>query len=77
MGSPSEKKEEAVPIYEYRCPKCGKEFEELVRPGQDEASCPACGADRCQRLLSSCAVRAGDASAAPRPSGGCGGGGFT
>lgn len=71
-----------MPMYEYRCRKCGESFEELVRNAEDEAAlaCPACGADKPERCLSACAVRVGGGGgdfAAPAPplSGGCGGGG--
>ena len=40
-----------MPIYEYKCPKCSKEFEELVF-GNDTPPCPACGAKNSERLLS-------------------------
>lgn len=38
-----------MPILQYKCPICGKEFEELVRKPTDEVLCPECGkpADRC------------------------------
>lgn len=34
-----------MPIYEYWCPKCGKEFEQMRPMSQsaDPASCPTCG----------------------------------
>ena len=32
-----------MPIYEYTCTKCGKDFEELVF-GDDLPACPHCGA---------------------------------
>jgi putative FmdB family regulatory protein len=40
-----------MPIYEYKCPECSKEFEELVFGGETP-SCPACGATDATRLLS-------------------------
>lgn len=72
-----------MPMYEYRCGKCGACFEELVRGVEDEAElvCPVCGAGGPQRQLSACCVRmaAGSGEPAPAPSapamGGCGGGG--
>ena len=42
-----------MPIYEYRCSKCGKEFE-LMRPfsqADEPAPCPSCGASG-EKLLS-------------------------
>ena len=43
-----------MPIYEYRCPKCQSEFEDLVF-GDEIPECPACGCPESERLLS-CAV---------------------
>lgn len=41
-----------MPIYEYRCDKCGKQFEELKKGfDQAEADCPDCGASA-HRLIS-------------------------
>ncbi len=35
-----------MPIYEYRCKKCGYKFEELVLPGEKEPEkCPKCGGE--------------------------------
>ena len=71
-----------MPIYEYRCKACGKEFETLVRNAQDEEelACPKCGARDVGRQLSvftGSAGAGGTASAAP--SGSCAprGGGFS
>jgi putative FmdB family regulatory protein len=69
-----------VPIYEYTCLACEREFEKLVQ-GAATVACPACGADRVMRRLSlfraRTAVSAGPASgggAAPMGGGCCGGG---
>ncbi len=40
-----------MPIYEYACLDCGREFEELVR-GDEKPACPACGRKRLERRLS-------------------------
>lgn len=40
-----------MPIYEYKCPKCSTEFEELVF-GDDVPPCPKCGSEDSERLLS-------------------------
>jgi len=41
-----------MPMYRYRCPRCGNEFREL-RPVRDRAlaRCPGCGAGDVTRLL--------------------------
>ncbi len=40
-----------MPIYEYACPKCDREFEELVF-GDAVPACPHCGCERPERKLS-------------------------
>lgn len=32
-----------MPIFEYRCTACGKQFEELVKKYDDAVACPRCG----------------------------------
>lgn len=46
-----------MPLFDYRCRKCGNEFEALVRP-QDTAppSCPACHETDLDRQLPTFAV---------------------
>ena len=70
-----------MPIYEYTCLSCEREFEKLVNGGAAVA-CPACGAERVMKRLSlfraRTAVSAGSApsgGAAPLGGGGCCGGG--
>ncbi|HEU4867943.1 MAG TPA: zinc ribbon domain-containing protein [Actinomycetota bacterium] len=42
-----------MPIYEFRCSACEKEFETLISSAKvDEATCPSCGAGRPRRLMS-------------------------
>ena len=40
-----------MPLYDFKCRKCGKKFEELVRLG-DSPVCPKCGAADAERLFS-------------------------
>jgi putative FmdB family regulatory protein len=40
-----------MPIYEYHCLKCGKDFEALVFKNE-EVSCPACGSKELQKKFS-------------------------
>jgi putative FmdB family regulatory protein len=44
-----------MPLYEFRCTACGREFEALVRAGESKP-CPACGCESVERLLSLFAV---------------------
>jgi len=42
-----------MPIYEFRCEGCGKEFERVVFASDEEkAECPECGSDETTKLLS-------------------------
>lgn len=43
-----------MPLYEYRCQACERVVEVLQRMGERRAglACPACGADRLERALS-------------------------
>ena len=71
-----------MPIYEYRCKACGKEFETLVRNAGDEKElvCPKCGSKDVGRQLSVFTGNAGGSGAAAAPSAGsCAprGGGFS
>ena len=40
-----------MPLYEYACRQCDKQFEALVR-GSDTPECPACHSDDLERRLS-------------------------
>jgi putative FmdB family regulatory protein len=41
-----------VPIYEFRCGSCGERFERLVPAGTASETCPACGNEGTERVLS-------------------------
>ena len=43
-----------MPIYEYTCERCGKEFECLVFRSDDTPECPECNCAKVNRLLSPC-----------------------
>lgn len=64
-----------MPLYEYVCHDCEREFELLVRGGEKPA-CPKCGSDSLVRQLSVVAAHTGgktnlDVCATPS-TGGCG-----
>jgi putative FmdB family regulatory protein len=64
-----------MPIYEYRCAKCGTRFEKIVRASSSPAPpCPECGAKKPEKLISapgSVGVAAGgDRPACPAAGGG-------
>lgn len=54
-----------MPLYEYRCEKCGSDCELLVRNDSD-VKCPACGGAKLVRQLSVVAAPAGARSSEPR-----------
>ncbi|MBI2324757.1 MAG: zinc ribbon domain-containing protein [Chloroflexi bacterium] len=60
-----------MPIYEYRCPRCGAVFEKLMPMKAERPSCPRCGAREPERLVSLVA------SAGCVCGSGCGSGAFT
>ncbi len=64
-----------MPIYEYACPKCGHEFEQLLlaASARDEVACPACGGNKVTRKMSVFSTREGhSASGPPGGAGPCG-----
>lgn len=47
-----------MPIYEYQCTACGHEAEVFQRMSDpDETTCPSCGKDQFQRLISAAGFR--------------------
>jgi putative FmdB family regulatory protein len=63
---------DAMPIYEYVCADCGKEFEVLVR-SDTRPACPQCQSSRLNKRLSVFATAGSDsATEAASPCGTCG-----
>lgn len=52
-----------MPIYEYSCQNCGKEFELLIR-GDEKPACPACGDTQLVRAFSAPAAHTSGPSSA-------------
>ena len=46
-----------MPIFEYSCKGCGKEFEALVRPNTPAPVCPACSSADLEKLISKPAIK--------------------
>jgi putative FmdB family regulatory protein len=46
-----------MPIFEFRCQTCGKEFERLVFKSDEVVDCPACGQQTVNRLMSVCSFK--------------------
>ena len=53
---------EPVPIFEYRCQKCGAEFDELesIDNRDKPHKCPACGSMKSERQLSVFCANSGE-----------------
>ncbi len=45
-------REQGMPIFEYVCKNCGKEFEKLVPSAQTKVSCPECAGEEVVKKLS-------------------------
>ncbi|RJR29670.1 MAG: zinc ribbon domain-containing protein [Candidatus Latescibacterota bacterium] len=56
-----------MPIFEYRCGKCGELFEELVMSSSQTVACPSCGSIDLEKLISAIAKSSAGCD-------GCGGG---
>lgn len=73
-----------MPIYEYRCAKCGNDFEEIVGTCDPAPACPSCHSAKTEKLLSKACFRTGSgydsgsydtgSSASSRSCSGCSGG---
>jgi putative FmdB family regulatory protein len=46
-----------MPIYEYECVKCQRDFESLVLGKDDGVRCPSCHSDRVKKLMSAVAFK--------------------
>jgi putative FmdB family regulatory protein len=69
-----------MPIYEYHCTQCGRNFELLVR-GDTSITCPSCQSRKAERMMSLPALPGAGGKPAdfsrlgPPANGGCCGGG--
>ena len=67
-----------MPIYEYKCEKCGHKFDVFQRIGEDGSNleCPICGEPKPDKLFSAFASAGADTTGAISGSS-CGPGSFT
>jgi len=65
-----------MPIREFHCERCDRDFEELVRTSGEKAgvACPSCGNRQVERKISVFAAQtgAGVSRVSSLPAGGCG-----
>jgi putative FmdB family regulatory protein len=45
-----------MPIHEFACKKCKKEFEELVLSSRETIHCPKCKSSQVKKLMSAAAI---------------------
>ncbi|MBN2032485.1 MAG: zinc ribbon domain-containing protein [Deltaproteobacteria bacterium] len=60
-----------MPIYEYRCKKCQKEFECLVLGNGTDVRCPECDGSKVERLMSTAAFKSSGKYVSSSPSSAC------
>jgi len=60
-----------MPIYEYKCKKCEKQFAKLVFNQDTKIECPECESDEVDKMMSTISSNSGGGSAF---GGGCGSG---
>lgn len=48
-----------MPIYEFKCEECGREFEELILGSSKEVTCPGCSSTKCTKKMSAFAFKSG------------------
>ena len=60
-----------MPIYEYRCKKCRKEFECLVLGGSSDVCCPECKGKKVERLMSAASFKSSGKYVSSAASSGC------
>lgn len=63
-----------MPLFEYKCSKCGDKFEELIMgsSGEKGLKCPKCGSSKVDKQLSVFAISQGGGDCATETGGACG-----
>ena len=56
-----------MPIFEFKCKRCGTVFESLCfrSSGEDKGACPSCGSDDSEKLMSTFASVGGGSEKGP------------
>jgi putative FmdB family regulatory protein len=76
--SAGHERENAMPIYEYHCLVCNRDFEKLVLNGTAEVECTNCGSELLEKKFSLFGSKVGERAGSPGEGGGaCGCGSCT
>jgi len=62
-----------MPIYEYICMSCQKEFEKIICGREEDIECPACKGKEVKKLMSAAAFKCNGNFVSTASSGGCSG----
>ncbi|MBR4750220.1 MAG: zinc ribbon domain-containing protein [Thermoguttaceae bacterium] len=54
-----------MPIYEFKCEKCGAVFEELTRNASEKPNCPECSSDQVVKRMSAPSTPGGKSADTP------------
>lgn len=60
-----------MPIYEYHCKKCRKDFECIVFGSNPTVTCPECNGKKVERVLSACSFKSGGKYTSSSSTSGC------
>lgn len=60
-----------MPIFEYKCKKCGTVFERLVARTESQVTCDRCGSMRVEKLFSTFSANVASMKPNPCSEGGC------
>ena len=60
-----------MPIYEFKCRSCNKEFETIVFTSDENVTCPECKGENVDRLMSVCGFKSGENFTPSAGSSGC------
>jgi putative FmdB family regulatory protein len=61
-----------MPIFEYHCPSCRDDFEQIVFNAKTKVKCPRCKSSKVNKKVSAFSFKSGSKFVASSSSGGCG-----